>query len=275
MTTDIDRLLQTLTRVVNALLSEEVPFAVAGGCAIYARGGPASDHDVDIFVEPAHAARARRALVRAGLRAADPAEDWLTKAYDGETLVDLIFQPNHRPVTAALLARATTLRVGPTMAPVISATDLMVDKLMVLDSHRLDFAGLLQVARALREQVDWQRVREETGMSPYAKAFLGLLDDLHISHEDASRTVAPAGGLLPQYLEANLRRAFAEDPRTAELGIGVDIQGDAVELRGEVDTAHRRRQLEDIVHEQAPKLQVYNSIRVTDRTAPTTGERLD
>ena len=35
----------------------------------------------------------------------------------------------------------------------------------------------------------------------------------------------------PQYLVARLRRALAEDPRTAELGVQVTIRGDVVVLR--------------------------------------------
>ncbi|WP_067671252.1 BON domain-containing protein [Nocardia miyunensis] len=270
MHTGIDQLLDTVTRVANTLRSEEIPFAVAGGCAVYARGGPASDQDVDIFIKPADAQRARQALVRAGLRAADPPEDWLTTVYDGDTLVDLVFQPNHRAVTDALLARASTLPIGPTVAPVISATDLVIDKLMVLDSHRLDFTGLLRTARELREQVDWPRVAEETGASPYARAFLGLLDDLHISRDDDPAT----DDLLPQYLAANLRRVLAEDPRTAELGVQVSVRDNAVALGGEVSSTRRRLHIEEVVREQAPKLQVHNDVRVITPDGPVGRERL-
>jgi hypothetical protein len=81
--------------------------------------------------------------VAAGLRAVEPPEDWLTKVYDGDRLVDLVFRPNHRPVTDELLDRAEVLRIGSTAAPVLSGTDLLVDKLLVLDPHRFDFGPLL------------------------------------------------------------------------------------------------------------------------------------
>ncbi|WP_280269485.1 BON domain-containing protein [Nocardia wallacei] len=275
MVQTIDQLLQTLTRVANTLLDSGVPFAVAGGCAVYARGGPASDHDVDIFVKPADVDRARRSLDAAGLRLGDPAEDWLTKAYDGDTLVDLIFRPNYRAVTDELLGRASWMRVGPTAAPVVSGTDLMVDKLMVLDPHRLDFTGLLRIARDLREQVDWPRVRAETAVSPYARAFLGLVDDLGISNQGGMMTDEPDSDMLPQYLVANLRRAFAEDPRTAELGVHVTIRGDVVVLSGEVASAQCREQLQDVVREHVPKLRVHNDVRVASNAAPTDREQLD
>ncbi|MFX0581268.1 nucleotidyltransferase family protein [Nocardia nepalensis] len=180
MVPTIDELLHALTRAVNTLADTDIRFAVAGGCAVYARGGPASEHDVDIFIKPADVARARAALARGGLRVAEPPEDWLTKVYEGGILIDLIYRPNNRAVTDELLDRATVMRIGPTIAPVISATDLMIDKLLVFDAHRLDLSPLLSIARDLREQVDWEQVRKETDSSPYARAFLGLVDDLGV-----------------------------------------------------------------------------------------------
>ncbi|NKY87397.1 BON domain-containing protein [Nocardia veterana] len=269
MTASIEQLLQTLTRVVNALLAEEVAFAVGGGCAVYARGGPATDHDVDIYIKPADADRAKEILIRAGLRAGHPPEDWLTKVYDGDTLVDLIFRPNYRNVDDDLLGRASWMRIGPAAAPVLSGTDLMVDKLMVLDPHRLDFTRLLAIARDLREQVDWRRTRMETAVSPYARAFLALVEDLGIGHGGDDMTHDPDAEVLPQYLVANLRRAFAEDPRTAELGVQVTIRGGVVVLCGEVGSAQQRSDLEDIVRERVPKLRIHNDIRVATAQAPT------
>ncbi|MEV0360862.1 hypothetical protein AB0H71_32870 [Nocardia sp. NPDC050697] len=181
MAPTIEQLLHALTRAVSALSVTDIRFAVAGGCAVYARGGPASDHDVDLFLKPEDVGRAVTTLVGAGLRACDPAEDWLMKVYDGDTLIDLIFRPNCREVTDELLDRATPMRIGPTLAPVVGGTDLMVDKLLVFDAHRLDLSPLLHIARDLREQVDWGSVREQTEHSPYARAFLGLIDDLGIT----------------------------------------------------------------------------------------------
>lgn len=180
-----EQLLHALTRAANALKHEGIPFAVAGGCAVYARGGPPSDHDVDLFVKPEDSDRARSELARAGLRLADAAEDWLTKAYDGDTLIDIIHRPNNRAVDDELLGRAEVMRVGPAVAPVVDATDLLVDKLLVFDAHRLDLSPLLRISRDLREQVDWPAVRAQTAHSPYAKAFLGLIDDLGIADTTA------------------------------------------------------------------------------------------
>lgn len=178
---DEKALLHTLTKVVNTLAAADVDFAVAGGCAVYARGGPPSDHDVDVFVREEDIPAARAALVAAGMRPEDPPEDWLTKVYDGDVLVDLVFRPNYRSDIGDLIGRAETMRVGPALAPVVTATDLMVDKLLVLNPHRCDFTPLLPIARDLREQIDWARVAAETGESPYARAFLVLVEALAVA----------------------------------------------------------------------------------------------
>jgi hypothetical protein len=174
-------ILYTITRVVNTLQHNGVRFAVGGGCAAYARGGPPSEHDVDVFIKESDVADARTALVEAGMVAVEPPEDWLTKVYDGDLLVDLIFSPNGRPVDDELLDRAEVLRIGPAAAPVVTGTDLMVDKVLVLGPHRCDFTPLLPIARELREQVDWAEVAAQTQDSPYARAFLSLLRELGVA----------------------------------------------------------------------------------------------
>jgi hypothetical protein len=174
-------LLRTLTKVVNTLAAADIEFAVAGGCAAYARGGPPSDHDVDVFVREKDAVAAQQALIAEGMRGEDPPEDWLIKVYDDDVLVDIVFRPNRREHIEDLLARAEPMPIGPAYAPVVSGTDLMVDKLLVFGPHRCDFTPLLPIARDLREQVDWARVAEETKESPYAKAFLVLVEELSVA----------------------------------------------------------------------------------------------
>nr|WP_245672697.1 BON domain-containing protein [Aldersonia kunmingensis] len=257
----------------NTLADCGIPFAVAGGFAAYARGGPATDHDVDVFLKPSDVGRASSALVAIGMRAAHPPEDWLTKVYDGDLLVDLIFRPNFRGVTDAMFERAAWMRIGPTSALVISGTDLLIDKLLVLDAHRLDLGPLLHIARDLREQVDWDEVRTATSASPYARAFLHLLDDLAITRGGIVDPMQ-SDEVLPQYLVAHIRRAFAEDPRTAELGVRVSVRGDVVYLSGEVSSADCKHQLEAIVLEQLPSVRFQNDVHIVDCREPTEAEEL-
>lgn len=178
-----EELLKTVTKVNAALREAGIRFALTGGCAIYARGGPATEHDVDVLVRERDVDQAVAALVAAGMRADDPPEDWLTKVYDEDRLVDLLFRPNERPVTDEVLDRAEEIQVGPVMVPVQSATDVFIGKLLVLGPHRCDFSDPLEVARSVREQIDWVEVAAEAGDSPYVEAFLLLASRLGIAPE--------------------------------------------------------------------------------------------
>jgi hypothetical protein len=63
---------------------------------------------------------------------------------------------------------------------VMSVDDVMVAQLKALDEHELDYERPLELARALREQINWQSVRQQTRDSPYAKAFFTMLEELGI-----------------------------------------------------------------------------------------------
>ncbi|MEV0291937.1 BON domain-containing protein [Nocardia sp. NPDC050710] len=78
----------------------------------------------------------------------------------------------------------------------------------------------------------------------------------------------------PQYLVAQLHRALAEDPRTAELGVQVTIRGDVVALDGEVNTPELKRQIEAVVREQLPDSVIHNDIHVTKPAPPADFEEL-
>ena len=53
-----DELLSSMKRAAGALRDSGIPFALGGGLAVWARGGPRTEHDVDFFVKPADAERA-------------------------------------------------------------------------------------------------------------------------------------------------------------------------------------------------------------------------
>ncbi|HLU43857.1 MAG TPA: nucleotidyltransferase [Natronosporangium sp.] len=175
-----DALLETLKRVAAVLKRTELPFALAGGFAVYALGGASSDHDVDFLLREEDLPAVREALEEAGFVTEQPPEDWLVKVYDGDRPVDLIHRPVERPVTDATLADSTVVMVTSMHLPVMSATALMIYKLLTFSQHHCDFTRALPMARSLREQIDWHRVRRETSHSPFAEAFLVLLDRLGI-----------------------------------------------------------------------------------------------
>jgi len=169
-----------LKRVASVLKQAEVPFALGGSFAVYAHGGHSSDHDVDFLIREQDKERALEELAAVGFEVEQPPEDWLVKVFDDGRMVDLIYRPVESPVTDATLADTVIRPVEAIAMPVVSATQLMVHKLLSYTQHYCDFATGLPVARSLREQIDWERVRRETRQSPYAEAFLVLLDRLDV-----------------------------------------------------------------------------------------------
>lgn len=164
-----------------ALKQAQVPFALCGGYAAWARGAPEPEHDADFLVPADQAERAAKALSEAELQVVEPAEDWLFKVVEDEqTFVDVLWEVSGHPVDDGPVERATGLQVLGVEMPVLSATDVVVTKLLALDEHYCDFSKTLPVARSLREQVDWARVREVTGDNDFAVVFLILLDRLGI-----------------------------------------------------------------------------------------------
>ena len=63
---------------------------------------------------------------------------------------------------------------------VMSLEDVFVTKLTALREHELDYDSVVQMARPVREQVDWDDVRRRTADSPYAAAFFTLIEELGI-----------------------------------------------------------------------------------------------
>jgi Nucleotidyl transferase of unknown function (DUF2204) len=170
----------TLKRVASTLKSADLPFALGGSFAVYAHGGHSSDHDVDFLIREQDKDAALKALAAVGFETEQPPEDWLVKVYEEDRMVDLIYRPVETPVTDATLNDSEMISVEAINMPVISATQLMVHKLLSYSQHYCDFATGFPVARSLREQIDWVRVRQETAESPYAEAFLMLLDRLDV-----------------------------------------------------------------------------------------------
>ncbi|MGI9097633.1 MAG: nucleotidyltransferase [Solirubrobacteraceae bacterium] len=176
-----ERIEETMKRAIGALREAGVPFLLAGSLASWARGGPPTRHDLDLVVKPEDAERALDALVQIGMQAERPVEEWLVKAWDGDVLVDLIFSPRGLEVTDELLARSEELHVLGMSIPVLALEDLLASKLLALDDHRLDLAPVLQIARALREQIDWAALRARTRGSAHADAFFALVEGLGIA----------------------------------------------------------------------------------------------
>lgn len=178
---DLDAMLTTLKKAAGALREAGVPFMLGGGLAAWVRGGPESDHDLDLMVKPDNAEEALDILAAAGMHPERPPEEWLYKAWDvNGVLVDLIFEPVGMPIGDEMLERAEELEVEAFGMRVMALEDLLVTKLLALDEQALDYKALLQISRPVRERVNWEDVRRRTEDSPYAAAFFTLIEELGI-----------------------------------------------------------------------------------------------
>jgi hypothetical protein len=176
-----DEMLETMKTAAGVLRAAGIEFMLGGGVAVWARGGPTTDHDVDFLVRPRDARAAQDALVAAGFRPESVPEQWLLKVWDGDVLVDLIFCPAGGPIGDAEFERAEELEVMALRMPVASAGDVLATKLLAITEQHPDYKSTLELARALREQIDWEAVRAKTHDSPFARAFFTLVEELGIA----------------------------------------------------------------------------------------------
>jgi hypothetical protein len=179
-------LIDSMKRAAAALRDADVPYMLGGGLAAWARGGPPTEHDVDFFVAEQDAERALEALTEAGMKPERPPENWLLKAWDGETLVDLIFLTAAGPVDDGFFERSDPVEVAAQTMPVASLGDVLTTKLLALSEQEPDLSSVLELARSLREQIDWDFVRSRTGDAPFARAFFTLVEELGVIEPPAA-----------------------------------------------------------------------------------------
>jgi hypothetical protein len=177
-----DELRDALKRAASALKADGPPFALAGSYALWVHGAPEPVHDVDFVVAEPDVEAAASALEKAGFQIERPPEDWLFKVcVADEFVLDVLHQLNGVPVDKETISAADVHEVLAIAMPVLSPTHVMTEKLCALNEHHCDFGSLLPSVRAVREKVDWERVRTDTKHNDFAVAFLVLTDRLGIT----------------------------------------------------------------------------------------------
>jgi hypothetical protein len=185
-----EELIEAMKAGAGVLTQREIPFVLGGGLAAWARGGPKTEHDVDFMLRPQDADTALEAFDLAGMKTERPPEGWLYKAWHANgALIDLIFNPSGGPITDDTIRRAPVIEVMALRIPVFSLEDVMVTKLLSMTEQEPDYSNVLELARALREQIDWDTVRTRTESSAFAKAFFTLVEELGIVAPSTVRSV--------------------------------------------------------------------------------------
>jgi predicted nucleotidyltransferase len=163
-----------------ALRDAGVPYLLAGSFAVWARGGPAHDTDLDFAIKPDDVERAVEALVASGMTSKPTPEEWLQKVCEGDVVIDLIFNPAGLPIDDAVLARGDDIEVTGMTFRVMGIDDVMTTKLFAFKEHYLDYESTLEMARVLREQIDWDELRARCADYPYAQPFFTLAEELGV-----------------------------------------------------------------------------------------------
>jgi hypothetical protein len=176
-----EELRDALKLAASAFKAHGPEFALGGSYALWVYGGPEPVHDVDFVVAEPDTEAAALTLEKAGFRIDRTPEDWLFKACAGDVVVDVLHRLNGVPVDVETIRSAEEIDVLAIRMPVLSATQVVTEKLCSLNEHHCDFTRLLPPVRAVREQVDWDQVRADAAENDFAVAFLVLVDRLGIT----------------------------------------------------------------------------------------------
>ena len=181
-----------MKRVAAALREADVSYLLAGSYASWARGGPERRNDIDFVVKPDDLPAAMEALAAAGMEPVDNPEEWLSKVRDDNgVMVDVIHNPAGLPIDDDVMERGDDVEVAGMTFRVMALEDVLTTKLFAFKEHYLDYEAILEIARTLRDQVDWEELRRRAGDYPYAKPFFVLAEELGVI-ERSNGAVKPA-----------------------------------------------------------------------------------
>jgi predicted nucleotidyltransferase len=169
-----------MMRVASSLRDADVPYLLAGSFAAWARGGPMHQTDLDFVVKRDDLERAIEVLEQAGLERKPTPEEWLAKVMDGEVQVDLIFEPAGLELGDEVFKRGDDIEINGMTMRVMALNDVMTTKLFAFKEHYLDYEAVLETARTLREQIDWDDLRRRCEGYAYAQPFFTLVEELGV-----------------------------------------------------------------------------------------------
>jgi hypothetical protein len=157
---------------LSMLSRARVPYLLGGAYAFaHYTGIIRHTKDLDLFVRPADAPRALKALAQAGYRTEMTFSHWLGKAFSGDDFVDVIFSSGNGLCTVddEWFAHAVAMeRGGALLCP---AEELIWQKAFIMERERFDGADLIHLLRALGDKLNWDRLLRRFG--PHWPLLLG------------------------------------------------------------------------------------------------------
>lgn len=306
-----DRFDRVLADTVRAMEDAGIKYLFIGGIASSGLGRPRSTHDIDIFVMPEDAELTLRALARHGFKVERTDPSWLYKGFKEDILVDVIFRSKGEIyLDNEMYQRMTTAEFHGKRLRLVAPEDLMIIKAAahgeLTPSHWHDAIALLTHAN-----IDWDYLIKRARRAPRRTLSLLLYaqsNDVWVPNRviqelfevifgsggkaalpeapgrSQSQPVPPPLHAIPprlavnqdavraEYGVAHLREALAEDPRTHELDIQIELHGRRVLLRGEVSMPERKEAIGQVAREKFPGWEIENQIQVLPCGEPTETE---
>ena len=148
-------------RALEALEEAGVPVLVGGAWALFQYTGACRyTKDLDIFLRREDEAQAREVLADAGYRTLVEEPMWLSKAWWGEILIDLIYSSGNgvAEVDDAWLAHARPAEVLGVQTRLAPPEEMIWSKAFVQERERWDGADVSHVIRAMGRELDWDRL---------------------------------------------------------------------------------------------------------------------
>lgn len=154
-------------RAVLSLLSRaNVPFLLGGGYALRHWTGISRDSkDLDIFVRRDDRDRALAVLEEAGYFTTTPFPHWLSKVFDCEMYIDIIFNSGNglTNVDEEWFTHAVDGRLLGVPVKICPAEETLWSKAFVIERERCDAADVAHLLRATGDKLDWPRLIRRFG----------------------------------------------------------------------------------------------------------------
>ncbi|HEX5504493.1 MAG TPA: hypothetical protein VFW96_17850 [Thermomicrobiales bacterium] len=163
-------------RVLATLGAAGVPFLVGGAYAYgHYTGLVRHTKDLDIMVRPGDCAGALAALGAAGYRTELTFAHWLGKAFDGEALVDVIFNSGNGvcPVDDEWFAHAVEATIFDVPVRLCPPEEIIWQKAYIMERERYDGADVAHLLRSHGGGLDWARLLRRFG--PHWRVLLSAL----------------------------------------------------------------------------------------------------
>lgn len=201
------------SRALLTLKDAGIPALVGGAYAMFHYTGVSRyTKDLDIFLKREDEAEARRALLAAGYRTELNDPIWLSKAFWGDILIDIIFSSGNglANVDDDWFANAPKGNVLGVPCDIVPPEEMIWTKAFVQERERWDGADVAHIIRSCGPRLDWPRLVAR--FEPHWQVLLAHLSLF-------SFTYPTERDLVPRWVWSNLLdRARDQTPECRDTG---------------------------------------------------------